>query len=109
MQTADIDADSISTSYSWTLDGQLVGFTNNVIPTSQISDGEMWECTVVADDGTDLSPPVTASTVIGANVEAAVGQQRSDHTERADAISMHDVEAGLLPSHVPFADDCGDV
>ena len=74
VQTADIDGDPISTSYSWTLDGQLVGFTNNVIPTSQISDGEVWECTVIADDGTDLSPPVTASTVIGANVEAAVGQ-----------------------------------
>ena len=74
VQTSDIDGDSISTSYTWTLDGQIIGFTSNVIPTSQISNGEIWECTVIADDGTDLSPPVSATSVIGANVEAAVGQ-----------------------------------
>ena len=46
----------------------------DTVPTSQIVDGETWECTVVANDGTDDGTPTSASVTVGANVEAAVGQ-----------------------------------
>lgn len=74
VQTADIDGDSVSITYSWTVDGQNVGFTTNVIPTSQIADSEVWVCSIQAYDGTEYSPIITATTTVGANVEAAVGQ-----------------------------------
>ena len=74
VQTADIDGDAVSTTYAWTVDGQSVGFSSNVIPTSQISNDEVWTCTVEAYDGTEYSPAVTATTTVGANVAAAVGQ-----------------------------------
>ena len=48
--------------------------TTNVIPTSQIADNEVWICSIEAYDGTEYSPVVTATTTVGANVEAAVGQ-----------------------------------
>jgi hypothetical protein len=74
VQSADIDGDAISMSYTWTVDGSSTNFSSDTIPTSQISDGETWICTVIASDGTDDSVPAVASVTVGANVESAVGQ-----------------------------------
>ncbi len=74
VQSNDIDGDTVSLSYTWTIDGNSTGYASNVIPTSEIADGETWLCTIIATDGTDDSSPVTASVTVGANVEAAVGQ-----------------------------------
>lgn len=74
VQSNDIDGDSISLSYTWTVDGSTTGFVTDTVPTSQIVDGETWTCTILASDGTDDGAPVTANVTVGANVEAAVGQ-----------------------------------
>ena len=74
VQSNDIDGDNISLTYTWTVDNSITGFVTDTVPTSQIVDGETWVCTVVANDGTDDGTPVTASVTVGANVEAAVGQ-----------------------------------
>lgn len=74
VQSNDIDGDNISLTYSWTVDGATTGFVTDTVPTSQISDEETWVCTIVASDGTDDSEPAVASVTVGANVEAAVGQ-----------------------------------
>ena len=74
VQSNDIDNDNISLTYSWTVDGATTGFVTDTVPTSQIADAETWVCTIVASDGTDDSEPAVASVTVGANVEAAVGQ-----------------------------------
>ena len=74
VQSNDIDGDNISLTYTWTVDNSITGFVTNTVPTSQIIDGETWECTVVANDGTDDGAPTSTSVTVGANVEAAVGQ-----------------------------------
>ena len=74
VQSNDIDGDNISLLYSWTVDNGTTGFVTDTVPTSQITNGEIWECTVVANDGTDDGTPVSATVTVGANVEAAVGQ-----------------------------------
>ncbi len=74
VQSSDLDGDNIGLSYTWTVNGTSTNFATDTIPTSQIADGETWVCTVIATDGTDDSDPTTASVTVGANVEAAVGQ-----------------------------------
>ena len=48
-EAVDPDGDAVSYFYSWTVDGAEVGAW------------QRWACTVVASDGTDDSPPATAS------------------------------------------------
>jgi hypothetical protein len=62
----DDDADALTYVFSWTVDS--VAFTSvtdtattSTVDASDIGIGEVWECTVYADDGTDVGPSVSAS------------------------------------------------
>ena len=58
--STDFDGDSISYSFSWTVDGTpYVGtmasttYTDDTIPAGTVLVGEVWECSVTPNDGTD--------------------------------------------------------
>lgn len=73
VQSSDTDGDSVNLQYSWTLNGGSTTYTTSTIPTSDIGDGETWECTVTCDDGTTSGNSTSANTTIGANNADAVG------------------------------------
>ena len=63
--TSDVDGDTVTLSYAWTVDGVTVaGETSATLPSSAFAKGEEVEVTVTANDGTD-SVSDTASVVIG--------------------------------------------
>lgn len=61
----DADGDSVSYTYSWTKDGSATGITTSTVGGSYTSDGETWQCTVTATDGTDTSGSASDSVDVG--------------------------------------------
>lgn len=72
-QGNDVDGDSISFSYAWTVDGANTSYSTDTIPSSDISEGETWVCTVTPDDGIDSGTPNSASVLVGSNLSGAAG------------------------------------
>ena len=70
----DADLDRLRYRFAWRVDGKpfapatptstAVGTPGSRVPATATKRGETWECEVVAEDGTDAAPPVTARTVI---------------------------------------------
>ena len=61
----DADGDALSYTVEWTLDGasvtsglQTTTWLNDTIPASMIEEGQVWECTVIPDDGDDVGTAV---------------------------------------------------
>ena len=72
-QGNDIDGDTINFTYAWELNGGSTSYTNTIISTTNIADGDIWECIVTPDDGTDTGPTNSATVTVGADVEGATG------------------------------------
>ncbi len=72
-ESADVDDDEISYTFSWTVDG--VAFTDaetssyggDTIPSSATSDDETWVCTVTPNDGEEDGPSDSAGVTIEEN------------------------------------------
>ena len=66
-------SDTVTASYSWTVDGVAVTNTTDTIPTADIADNEVWECTITPNDGTIDGTPISVAVTVGGNVEGATG------------------------------------
>lgn len=75
--STDADGDTITYSITWTVDGidypdgdtgagwlgpDTTTYTDDTVPADDMMEGELWTCTVVAEDGTAMSSAVSAST-----------------------------------------------
>ena len=72
-QDSDADLDLVSLGYSWMLNGSSTTYTTTMIPAEDISDGELWVCSIVPYDGIEYGSTATSSVTIGANVPDATG------------------------------------
>ncbi len=72
-EASDTDGDALTTTYTWSVDGsETADHTGPTVPAEATAKGQVWEVTVVADDGVDRSDPAVASTTIR-NAPPAVG------------------------------------
>jgi len=64
----DLDGDSISLTYAWTVDGSpVVGVTGDTLPSSAFTKGQAIVATVTPDDGTDSGTPVASAAITAVN------------------------------------------
>ena len=63
--STDADGDIVSYSYAWDVDGVDAGIASDTVPASDTTVGDAWTCTVVADDGDDVSAEATDTVSIG--------------------------------------------
>ncbi len=61
---SDEDDDAVTFAFSWTVDGSPASFAGDTVPASATRRGELWEVTVVPNDGTDQGEPVTSYVTI---------------------------------------------
>ncbi len=55
---------TLTESWSWTVDGGDAGISTDTVSASEQAAGEVWACTATVSDGTDSSPSGTASTTV---------------------------------------------
>ncbi len=67
----DIDGDSVSYVYSWTVNGVASTITADTVPAASTATGDVWTCSATATDGTDSSAAVTASVTVAADAAFA--------------------------------------
>jgi len=60
-QGFDADDDDVSLTWSWTVDGSDAGIDGPVVPADQTARGQVWEVSVVANDGETDSEAATAT------------------------------------------------
>ena len=72
-QGGDVDGDSVSFSYAWEMNGSITSYTSNIIPTNNISTGEVWTCFVTPFDGTDYGVTSSTSATVGSNTLGTTG------------------------------------
>ena len=72
-QGNDVDGDSVSFAYEWTVDGVNANNNTDMVSVSDIADGEVWVCIVTPNDGTDDGSTSSASVTIGADISDATG------------------------------------
>ena len=72
-QTSDADGDGVLIQYEWYENGVLTMNSSDTVLASDLSSGDVWECVITPNDGTDDGLPVQVSVTIGANAEGAVG------------------------------------
>ncbi len=58
---SDPDDDAVTFAYSWTVDGVATAHAGDTVPAVDTARGEVWEVTVIPNDGQDLGEPVSAS------------------------------------------------
>jgi hypothetical protein len=61
---SDDDDDTVTFAYTWTVNGAESSYAGDSVPASATERGEIWELTVVPNDGEDLGEAVTASVSI---------------------------------------------
>jgi hypothetical protein len=61
VESTDADGDTITHSWSWSVDGQATGMTGPQVPSGSTERGQVWEVTVVPHDGEAQGEPVSAS------------------------------------------------
>ncbi len=61
---SDADGDQVTFAYSWTVDGVQSSHAGDTVPATDTARGELWEVTVVPNDGLDTGAPVTAQVSI---------------------------------------------
>ena len=66
ISTSDADDDPVTVSIQWLRNGFREGSLDNLqmVPASMIGPGQIWTCKVVANDGSENSQEVSASTII---------------------------------------------
>ncbi len=89
---ADADGDSVSYSFTWTVNGVSTGTTGSTLNGATYFDkGDVVQVTVTANDGTDSSAPLSASVTIGnspptlASVSLSPGTAYTNDTLTASA------------------------
>ena len=70
--STDVDGDEITSTFAWEVDGAAYEgptseATSSTVDGADVLDGQMWTCTVVADDGLDTSEPGVVFGIIGAD------------------------------------------
>lgn len=94
----DADGDPLTYSVTWTVDGidyplgdtgagwvgpTTTTWTDDTVPLSDTMEGDVWTCTAIADDGTDLGPGGSASVTVGPP-STMCGNSVLDGTEEYD-------------------------
>lgn len=78
--TADVDGDTVTVSYAWTVDGTAAG-TDPTLPASAFKKGQTIGLSVTPNDGEDDGTAVVASTVIVGNTAPTVTSVSLSPTE----------------------------
>ena len=73
VQTSDADGDGVSVQYEWYKNGVFTLNTSDTIIATDTSSGDIWECVLTPNDGTDDGLSVQTSVTVDANAEGAVG------------------------------------
>lgn len=60
----DADDDAVTSTYTWTRDGQATEYAGATLPADATAHGETWTVTATPNDGEADGPPVTASVTI---------------------------------------------
>ena len=63
--STDIDGDSLTYTYAWTVNGVASSITSGNVASSYTSDGETWLCSVTASDGAATSSAGSDSVLVG--------------------------------------------
>ncbi len=99
---ADLDGDTASYTYSWTVDGSDAGSTADGVDGFYFDKGQAVACTVIPNDGEmDGDPATSASLTVGNTAPVATGV---DISSGASAYEADTLEAGNLA----YTDDDGD-
>ena len=69
---ADIDGDSLTTSYTWIVNGTPTGTTGDTLSASAFFEGDTVVCEATVDDGTDSSDPVSSVTLTVGNTVPSI-------------------------------------
>lgn len=62
--STDLDGDSVTYVYSWSMSGVSSGITDSTLDFSYTEDGDSWTCTVMAYDGEDYSTAASDSQAV---------------------------------------------
>jgi hypothetical protein len=65
VETDDSDADEVTVSYRWAVDGTEIDEGANTIEATALQQGQVWSVVVEASDGTATSDPVELSSTVG--------------------------------------------
>ena len=60
----DADSDLVTYLFDWNVNGAPSGIVTNTVPAINTSNGDVWQCTVTPDDGTDLGPTASDFVVV---------------------------------------------
>jgi hypothetical protein len=72
-QGADSDGDTVTFTYEWNINGTVSNYTTAIIATTELTNGEVWECIATPDDGTVTGTPNSSAITIGAPVPGTTG------------------------------------
>ena len=72
-QGADADGDSVTFTYAWEVDGVVANYASAIIATTELTNGEVWECIATPDDGTVSGTPNSGVVTIGAAIPGTTG------------------------------------
>lgn len=64
LEDLDPDDQTLTVSWSWTVDGDDAGVADSLVPPDQIGAGEVWVCSATVSDGTDTGAAGSATTGI---------------------------------------------
>jgi hypothetical protein len=115
----DVDASqTLTVAWSWTVDGADAGVSEALVPGGSASGGEVWECTAIVSDGTDVSPAGTATstavddlTIPGAPIELSTldrvdGYRNAQNLGDARSVSAPgDMDGDGFADFLAFAND----
>lgn len=76
--TSDADADSVSLSYRWNINGSPTNLTSPILTASNTTRGQSITCTVTPTDGIDAGFPVTSDPVVIQNSKPRIDFARID-------------------------------
>ncbi len=72
VEGSDLDGDTVTFTYAWTVDGVAAAYTEATLPVGAVVRGETWEVTVTPSDDEAAGEPVTASVTIENDAPALV-------------------------------------
>jgi hypothetical protein len=92
-ESSDVDGDSITYTFSWTVDGApyagagTTTLTGDTVPSAATASGETWVCTVTPNDGEEDGPSDSASVTIEDNCGPLGGEGTDGDITVADGAS----------------------
>jgi hypothetical protein len=107
-ESTDVDGDSISYDFSWTVDGTAYSaastttWTGDTIPSAATASGETWVCTVTPNDGETDGPSDSASVTIEDNCGPLGGEgEDGDITVAAGTTTTLPLDAAAVVGDNP--------